>query len=496
MAIATAAAMAQTAVWQLPPTDYTALQPYAAGLYTATVGTHKGIIRADGTTLVPIVYDDIAPYHDGKALLTTRQGANNAVGGYLSADGRYVAFSTTFYTIPGIDFYSCGMLPATDAQGRKGYLDERGAPVLGFDGSFTQVTPFSEGYAAVFHGQGDNKKYALIDRHGNRAMFRLGLGEVYSGTNVCGGKAIIWDTNGKFYAYDTSTGRCTPTTKPHDTSLDYLFCFAGISHRTRDIPYTHPTPPQPDGAQPVLGANGLYGYAATDGHMVLPPQFAAATPFAGGIAAVSLGGRCGLLRWMPAATAFAATPDRREYSYEAGESVTCRLGIAMPEPLAAQGVQLTATDATTGQDIAGQFDGATYAITLQPQTPAKDITLTATTQGLTLWQGQVHLAFHRINVVLQVSIAIARNIANKAGQVPVTVTIANSGTDDGTTQVHITGSSTLIEKHETVTVPAGGSVQLQTAFAVRSDVSGQYVNVTTSRGASASRKGLNFESYY
>lgn len=493
---ATVAAGAQTVVWQMPPAEYADIQPYATGLYTVTQNGHVGIIRADGTQLVPPAYDAIAPYHDGKALLTKRQGTQNAIGGYLTADGRYVAFQATYYTISGIDFYSCGMLPATDAQGRKGYLDENGSPALGFNGTFSQVTPFSEGFASVFSGNGDSKKYALIDRHGNRAVFRLGLGEVNSGTNVFRGKAIIWDTNGKFYSFDTTTGRCTPTNKPYNTSFDYLYCFAGVSNRTREIPYTQPTSPTPDGASPTKGANGLYGYLAPDGRQVVPPQFTDATPFTDNVAIVAVGNRRGLLRWVAGTTQFAATPDKREYTYESGESVTCRMNISIPELWNAKGVRLTAHDAATGQDLGGQLNGDTYTFTLQPQSPSKEVSLTATAEGLTLWQGKAQLAFHRINVVLHVTIAVPRTIANKAGQVPVTVTIANSGTDDGTTQVHITGSSALIEKHETVKVPAGGSVQLHTAFAVRNDMSGQFVNVATSRGATASRKGLNLESYY
>lgn len=495
LALCVMEAAAQSIVWQLQPTDYAELRPYSAGLFFIKHSGHTGLIRSDGTEVVPPVYDIIAPYHDGRALLLTHEGGNTAVGGYLTDDGRYVAFGKKYYTLTGIDFYSCGMLPVTDERGRKGYLDERGAEALGFNGTFDQLTPFSEGYAAVFRGKGKDKKYALIDRQGNPAAFRLGLGEVNSGTNVCNGKAIIWDTNGKFYTYDTNTRRCTETRRPSDTSLDYLYCFSGVSGRTRDIPYTYPTADGRTGLAPTMGANGLYGYSA-DGRQILPPQFSEASSFVDGIAIVKHDGRWGLLRWVENGTSFTLNTPKKEYSYESGEKVTCQFTLTIPETWHGKDVSIDVADATTGETISAQYDGNTYSFSLTPTTAGKEVTVSARADGLLLWTGGTSFAFHRIEPALKISIVLASTIADKNKHVPVTVTITNTGSESVTTEVHITGSATFVAKHETVTIPAKGQATLHSHFNIEKDVKGQYVNVTTSKGASASRRGLNLESYY
>ena len=492
------AARSQTVVWQLHPADYSDMQPYTAGFYTFTQGGHTGILRADGSVAVPARYDIISPYHDGKALLLIHEGGRNRVGGYITTDIRYVPFQKNYYTLAGIDFYSCGMLPVADSRGRKGYLDENGTEAIGFNGTFDQIMPFSEDYATVFRGNGKNKKYALIDRHGNPVAFRLGLGEVYSGTNVYKGRAIIWDTNGKFYAYNTATGQCSTTSKPNNINFDYLYCFIGVSNRTREIPYTNVTPPAPNGVQPTVGANGLYGYNAPDGHEVLPPQFSHATAFTDNIAIVTIGNRRGLLRWVPSVKSFAVANAQGEYTYKPGQKVTCQLRISTPEAWADHDVTFEVTDAATGENMAGTLaqDTYTFTITPKPMDKAKDICVTARAEGLTLWSGTTQLQLRSIEEKLHIAIHIPSDIANKSGNVPVNVTITNPGAADVTTKVHITGSNTLIESHQTVTVPAHGTANVSTAFHISSDVSDQYVNVTTSQGASASRKGLRFETYY
>ena len=143
---------AQSIVWQLKPGNYSDIVRFGPDLYQVTKDGNIGIIHSDGSIVVPVECDEITGFYEHKALVLGSQTdaeGNKRILGYLTDKGQYVPFSATFYTLEGLAFYSDDMLPVNDAKGRRGYLDEKGIPVLGFKGKWSAIAPFTEGYAVV-----------------------------------------------------------------------------------------------------------------------------------------------------------------------------------------------------------------------------------------------------------------------------------------------------------------------------------------------------------
>lgn len=487
-------AWGQTIVWQLPPTDYDNIEPFGAQLYKVSRQNRVGLISADGIQVIPVEYDEITGFHEGMALVLKNEDGHTLIGGALTEEGEFRPFQKKYFTLKGQAFYSDGMLTVSDERGRKGYLDTYGREEIGFDGRFDIIKPFTEGYASVFKGKGQDKKYALIDKQGEPAQFRLRLGEVYGGTNVFHGKAIIWDTDGKFYTYDTSTSQCSSTHKYKEAVFDYLYCFTAYSGRTRDVPCTTLPNSGKKGLSATKSENGLYGYSY-NGMVVLPPQFSAATDFINDVAIVTLGDKKGLLRWIEDDTVFSLNVAESEHSYYAGNKVTCGFELKTPSAWSDKSLNVTVTDVNTGENMNGQYLDGHYTFSFKPVATEKSIHVAVSSDGLQLWSGETIYSFRRLELELQASIVIASDIANKDDQIPVTAIITNPGTESVTADVHMTGSSTFVKKDVTITIPPGGSVNVHSYFHVVKDAVNQSVYVTTSKGGSASKKGLRLESY-
>lgn len=98
-----------------------------------------GIIHSDGSVVIPVSYDRITDFYEGRALVIANDNGKERVLGSLSDKGMYTSFSGKYYTLAGQAFYSDGMLSVSDSNGKPGYLDENGTAVLGFDGSWTRL---------------------------------------------------------------------------------------------------------------------------------------------------------------------------------------------------------------------------------------------------------------------------------------------------------------------------------------------------------------------
>ena len=480
----------QTFVWQLPPSDYTQIEGLGTELLRVYKGSRFGILRTDGSEVAPVEFDEMTGFYDHKALLLRTEGGKGRIGGYLTDTGRYVPFHQPFYTLNGQAFYSDGMLSVADDRGRLGYINESGIAVVGFNGRYTRIKPYTEGYAVVFEG----KRYSLIDKDGDPAKFIIGFGEVQGGTNVCKGAAIIWDTDGKFYRYQTSTRECKSTSKQRDLQLDYLYCFSSLSGRSKEIPYTHLSAGAAENIFSLL-PGGKYGVRMGE-REVLPGQFSAVKALSDHLYVVTLDGRQGLLRLVDGESPFQLDVPRKEVSYKAGGMAQCLFGLRLPEAWKAKPMEISVRNTATGlEEKVERKDGA-YSFAVQPQGREQMYAVTVRSENLVVLEEDLTYVFKRQETSLRVSIAVSGDIANKDDQIPVTATITNPSDEAVTATVHMTGSETFVEKHATVTIAAGGVERVHSYFHVTKDVQNQSVQVTTSKGGSATRTGLKFESYY
>lgn len=376
--------VAQTAVWQMPPSNYEAITRLNTNLYRVTRNGKIGLIHADGTVVAEVNNDEIGLFYEHLALVTRTDGTGERVSGCLTDDGRYNNFSERYYTLSGQKFYSDGLLTVSDATGKVGYIDSRGNRVLGFDGKYDRIKPFVEGHAAVFK----NKKYSLIDKDGSSVRFQFkGVAEIYGGTNVYRGLAYVWDGDGRFYTYDVNRGGYCNSVKlsTEKPSFDYLYCFSVVTGRNKTVPFQES---YSSGAKGLSAASmdGGWGYRTLDQQVVLPGQFSDATPFEDGFAVVTLDGSKGILNYIDGARFDLITPGGVTDFYD-HDAVTLRLEVSVPQVWMSRQLSLEVRDGEgTLQPLSD--NGGYYTFTIHPTasvTLAFNVAIRG--EGLVLYKG-------------------------------------------------------------------------------------------------------------
>lgn len=381
---------AQTATWKMQPRDYDRITPLGKDLFQVMKGNKLGLIRADGTTVEDTQGDALSLFYEHKALLTCNDDHGTRILGVLSDRGIYTPFRQKYYTLTGQAFYSDGLLTVEDEQHRKGYVDENGVEVLGFDNRFDRIKPFTEGFAAVYK----NKKFGLINKAGQKVTFRFEtVGDIAGGANIYQGIAYLFDSNGRFYTYNVQQGGyCRSFHMPSkDYKLDYLSRFACISNQTKDIPYTASTYQGAPGPAPSA-ENGKYGWSA-DGKTVLPHQFVQATPFTDGLSIVRTASGTGILQYETGNFSLSAPQSPKEF--EEGKSVTC--SFALETPACWQRRLLTVTIRNEqGTVLTTATSGRTTSFRLTPSAGKRTFTVEVSGEGLQLYASSFTVNFVKI----------------------------------------------------------------------------------------------------
>ena len=301
-------ATAQTVGWELPPSDYTNIVRFGPELYQVTDHRGKvGLIRPDGTVVVPVEADKIGRFCEGIALVTREESPNrHCILGTLKENGTYTAFNDRYYTLKGQDFYSNGLLSVENTKKEKGYINVLGTPAWEFE-KYRIITPFTEGYAAV----SKEHHYYLINESGRRQDLKLDLGNLSVIFNPVHGKSLAMDDYRKFYVFTLGEGDGKPLElKANDCkelglkwkqvpSTDYLFrpeCI--VKHCGMDIFKDAPFTKLPAGYVGLAPTKYVKGYGfEKDGNIILPGQLTGATTFEDNLSIVSVNGRIGLLRY-------------------------------------------------------------------------------------------------------------------------------------------------------------------------------------------------------
>ncbi len=368
---------AQTFIWSMSPRDYSEINRITKGLYQFVKNGKVGVVKADGTIVVDAVCTEITPFYENRAILMSRENGKDKVIGTLCTSGDYFLFSRTYYALSGQAFYSDGLLSVENEKGEKGYIDEKGYEIVGFKDHYTTIKPFSEGYASVFQ----NKEYALIDKNGERLPMIIGVGKVRSGTNVYNGEAIIWDTEGKFYNFDTKTKQCKSFHKPQSTQIDYLYCFSELSKRDRTIPYSQAAS-GPKGLPPTQ-VNGKYGYRLDD-KTILPPQFDSATSFEDGYAIVGANGKCGILKYIEDSDCFSISVHKPDVAYYAGKKAECSFSIVIPDIYKERKVDVVVKEDSDSSPQELSNHGDFYTFKANPKSDKQSYIVDIISEGLIL----------------------------------------------------------------------------------------------------------------
>lgn len=387
----------QTAYWIVEPSTYNEIKYIAPNIYKVTKNGKIGLINAAGEVIADPVNDEMTGFYENKALLLKSDGNGDRIIGCVTGKGIYYKFANAFYTLNGQVFFSDGVITVGDENKKLGYVDEKGNPVLGFDGKYDKIKPFTEGYASVF----SKKKYSLIDKDGQPVRLAFdGVGEVYGGTNVYKGTAYVWDTNGKFYTYNVEKGGfCKKTKTPENTSsVDYLYRFSCISGLGKQPTYTAQEAPKifdPGFPSVVAGPKGK-GYAI-EGKTVIKEQFSEAGPFLTGAAIVKNDGRCGMLGYTKD-DGFSAFSTSQTIRTRRNQAAKCNFTIQVPKAWRNKDINVSITD-SEGSPLQSTFTNNTLVLDVVPTT---DETITyhiyISGSGLSLWDGTVSQKYEIIPV--------------------------------------------------------------------------------------------------
>lgn len=481
---------AQTAIWEMAPTEYTSVNKITNGLYKAETHNDINIIKPDGTPILDISCSEITPFYENKALIIKHENSEERILGAISIDGDYTLFSRRYYGLQGQLFYSDGLLSVKDENGRKGYIDAKGNEQIGFNGLYDVIKPFSEGYATVYR----NKKYMLIDKSGRAESIYIGIGEVNNGTNVYNGKAFIFDkANNKWYQWDVINKKSEACKKPQDVQqLDYLFCFASISNRGKTPTYQS----VPSGKISISPSTlqGLYGFNK-DNKVFIPYQFSEATPFENGHAVVKLGHKYGILKLIDTSESFAIEIANDTLKYLSGRNVECSFSINAPKAWQAGHLDIILKDSATGERIAVTKNEDLYTFTCKPLTDKHTYTIEAVSNGLLLASKNINYTFIKQRQNLNFTISITDDEADNNGKVWVKVVVSNPNEETIQTTLSLSGGNAkFAEKKETVTIPGEKSIELKSYFYdVTHKFTNQYIKVNTTNAGSAIKRNITFK---
>ncbi len=166
--------VAQTVLWQIEP-QYTSAEIWNENIIRVSDGTQYGLIRFDGTIILPCEYETVAAYCEGYSVVMNSEQLVATV----DSKGKVAELADKNYrTSKEYPYFSEGVLPVMNETGKWGYITPTGAPIIDF--RFYSALPFSHGVASVRYPdsrRGGGGYFTHIDskgsiRHLNLSHFR------------------------------------------------------------------------------------------------------------------------------------------------------------------------------------------------------------------------------------------------------------------------------------------------------------------------------------
>lgn len=388
----------QTVIWQMQPTDYNQIVRISSTLFEVVRNGKIGLVNTAGILVAPVINDGISDFYEHRSIITSNDVHGERITGCLTDDGIYYGYATKYYTLNGQKFFSDGLISVADENGKLGYIDERGNQIVGFDGEYSRIKPFTEGHAVVMK----NKKYVLINKDGDemRFVYRVnGVSVPIAGcTNVYNGKAYVYDEYGgsdrSYFIYDAvRKSNLTKTERVKNTAMDFLYCYQFVSGRTKDVPFEKRKPYSGMKGLAASQSNGMYGYMS-DSSVIVPCQFSSASLFEDGLAIVSVNGQMGILKYMDG-TGFSVTVPSAEHDFYAGNSVSCSFNLSIPSIWQGKNIDVILKDANENS-ISTTNTSGTYSFSVVPSDSEQlEYSLVVTGEGIRLYESKISYSFNK-----------------------------------------------------------------------------------------------------
>lgn len=179
----------QTVEWLIKP-KYDDIQPVHNNLLKVKIEEKVGIINQNGKDVVPVSYDSISQFADGKALILNKLG-NVIVGIVYAKQETFILLEKTYRIDTDFPYYSDGYLVVQNENGKWGFLTEEGKEGEGFLSCTNEsVLPFSENISFI---NIDAKNHAYINSQGQPLIGRFG--KVVEGFSFCNGEALVFNSS-------------------------------------------------------------------------------------------------------------------------------------------------------------------------------------------------------------------------------------------------------------------------------------------------------------
>lgn len=156
--------VAQTVSWKIKP-QYTSAEVWYENLIRVSDGSQYGLIRFDGTEILPCEYETIADYCEGYSVVLN----SDKLVAIVDSKGKVTELTNTNYRVSKeFPYFSEGVLPVMNETGKWGYINYTGSLTIDF--KFSSALPFSHGVASVRYPdakKGGGGYFTHIDSKGN-----------------------------------------------------------------------------------------------------------------------------------------------------------------------------------------------------------------------------------------------------------------------------------------------------------------------------------------
>ena len=288
---------AQTARWAIDP-QYTSITLYGENMYKVKKYGFTGILNKEGNVIVPVTADSITQMTEDCALVLKYEENKYRLTGILHMDQRVVVINDDWY-VADFPFFSEGKLPVYNKTGKYGYIGTNGKLLIDF--AYSNVHPFSEGWASVSKGKNllgnigfirknNKQKVFYIDEQGRVMNLPMDIGDIYSGTSFKNGEALVITKDNR-YCFINTSGQLKRIDNSVILAFDEKYALQTEGDKDTEekeiaVVYDGPT---------TFSENNLYGYKIGR-KIILPPQFEEALPFSQGYAIASVKGAYGVLK--------------------------------------------------------------------------------------------------------------------------------------------------------------------------------------------------------
>ena len=475
---------AQTINWLVKPkmgVEYSWMLPNV--IKTKIQGKY-GLIDTEGNTKLTAQYDQVTGFYSGMALILKRADSGAMIVGNIDKNGNVKMFDQDYYVSPGNTFYSEGLLAVKSRNGLIGFADKEGNLVIPF--KYSDVMPFSEGYACVWGKGGD---FFFIRQDGSTYGPVLpGGGMRTNGTSFHNGTCYVADEDDVWFEIN-SKGDIRRTSQVNaNTPLDFLGRV--LTEAPSEVPYeTNDKSPKPQAGLNPIEENGKWGIKLNE-KIIVQPQFDNVSKILGGIAMVKNGDAVGLLHITTGGEPFDVRATNVSHQFYPGQECKCSFIVDVPEGYHSK--QLKVSVLEDGSPIDFTINGNEYAMTCHPKNSGtRTFDVSIETDGIHLWSGSIDYNFTLRKQQLRASLSVTGTDADINGRIGVVATIHNPNPVDVTATVHLRGSAALHSVSTTINIPAHGNRQVSSFFSVSKALPNQWVEVSTSEGGYAERRGLD-----